>query len=59
MRTARTPQAEWRQALRGSVGTGAKENEARTKRIWAAGFHHVMPHSCLVGAMKLTKHLFP
>jgi hypothetical protein len=42
MRTARTLETEWRQVLRESVSTGAKEDESSTKRAWAAGFHHVM-----------------
>jgi hypothetical protein len=40
MRTARTLEAEWKQVLRGSVGTGAKEDRSSTGRVWAAGFHH-------------------
>ena len=28
-------------SLRGSVGTGTKEDEPSTVRVWAAGFHHV------------------
>jgi len=27
-------------SLRGSVGTGTKEDESSTGRVWAAGFHH-------------------
>jgi hypothetical protein len=41
MRTVRTLEAEWRQVLRGSVSTGAKEGESSTGRVWAAGFHRV------------------
>jgi hypothetical protein len=26
--------------VRGSVRTGAKEDESSTGRVWAAGFHH-------------------
>jgi hypothetical protein len=33
---------------------GTKEDESSTGCIWAAGFHHVMAHSCL----KLMNHLF-
>jgi hypothetical protein len=40
MPTARTLATEWRQVLRGSVGTGTKEDESSTGRVWAAGFHH-------------------
>jgi hypothetical protein len=47
MGTARTLEAEW-QILRGSVSTGAKEDESSTGRIWAAGFHHVTAGSRLV-----------
>jgi hypothetical protein len=41
MRTARTLEAEWRNVLRGSVSTGAKEDESSTGSVWAAGFQHV------------------
>jgi hypothetical protein len=41
MRTARTLEAEWRQVLRGSVGTGANEDDSSTGRVWATGFHPV------------------
>jgi hypothetical protein len=58
MGTARTLEAEWRQVLRGSVGTGAKEGESRTERLWAVGFHHVTARSHLAGVLKLTKCLF-
>jgi hypothetical protein len=40
------------------VSTEAKEDESSTGHIWAAGFHHVVPHCCLVGVLKLTNHLF-
>jgi hypothetical protein len=30
-------EAKWRQVLRGSVSTGAKEDESSTGRVWAAG----------------------
>jgi hypothetical protein len=30
-------EAEWRQFLRGSVSTGAKEDESSTGRVWAVG----------------------
>jgi hypothetical protein len=45
MRTARTLEAEWRQVLRGSVSTGAKENESSTVCVWTAGFHYVTARS--------------
>jgi hypothetical protein len=47
MRTAKTLEAELRHVLRGSVITGAKENESSTGSAWAAGFHHVMPDLAL------------
>jgi hypothetical protein len=58
MRTARTLEAEWRQVLRGSVSTGAKEDESSTGHIWAAGFHHVTASSRLADVLKLTNRLF-
>jgi hypothetical protein len=39
MRTAITLEAEWRQVLPGSVGTGKNEDEPSNGRVWAAGFH--------------------
>jgi hypothetical protein len=48
MRTARTLEAEWRKVLRGRVGTGAKEDESSTGRIWAVGFHNVRALSHVV-----------
>jgi len=32
-------------SLRGSVGTGTKEDESSTARVWAAGFHLVTARS--------------
>jgi hypothetical protein len=58
MRTARTLEAQWRQVLRGSVSTGAKEDESGTVRVWAAGFHHVTARSCLARVLKLINRLF-
>jgi hypothetical protein len=55
MRTVRTLEAEWRQVLRGSVSTGAKEGESNTGCVWAAGFHHVTARSRLVGVFKLNE----
>jgi hypothetical protein len=46
IRTVRTLEANW-QVLWGSVGTGTKEDESSTGRIWAAGFHHVRARSGL------------
>ena len=40
-------------SLQGSVGTGTKEDESSTGRIWAAGFHHVMVRSRLGRVLKL------
>ena len=34
-------------SLWGSVGTGTKEDESSTGRVWAAGFHHVTDRSRL------------
>jgi hypothetical protein len=45
MQTARTLDAEWRQVLRGSVSTGAKEDESSTGWVLATGFHHVTVRS--------------
>jgi hypothetical protein len=58
MRTARNLEAEWRQVLLGSVGTGTKEDESRTGRVWAAGFHHVTARSRLARVLKLMNSLF-
>jgi len=44
--------------LRGSVGTGKKEDEASTGGIWAAGFHHVTARSRLACIFKLMNCLF-
>jgi hypothetical protein len=40
MGTVRTLGAEWKQVLRVSVSTWAKEDESSTGRVWAAGFRH-------------------
>jgi hypothetical protein len=58
MRKARTLEAEWPQVLRGSVGTGVKEDESNTERIWASGFYHVMARSRLVRVLKIMSRLF-
>jgi hypothetical protein len=58
MRTARTLEAEWRQVLRGSVSTGAREDGSSTVRVWAAGFHHVTARSHLARVLKLMDRLF-
>jgi hypothetical protein len=44
MQTERTLEAEWRQVLQGSVGTGTKEDESNTGRVWADGFRYVTAH---------------
>jgi hypothetical protein len=44
--------------MRGSVSTGAKEDESGTGRVWAAGFHHVTAGSRLARVLKLTNRLF-
>jgi hypothetical protein len=58
MGTARTVEAQWRQVLRGSVSTGAKEGELSTGRVWAAGFHNFTARSRLAGVLKLMNRLF-
>jgi hypothetical protein len=58
LRLARTLEAEWRQVLRRSMGTGTKEHESSTGRICAAGFHHVKARSRLAHVLKLTNRLF-
>ena len=45
-------------SLREIVGTGTKEVEASTGRVWAAGFHHVTARSRLARVLKLVNRLF-
>ena len=45
-------------SLRGSVGTGTKEDESSTGRIWVVGFHHVMARSHSVCIVKLMNRIF-
>jgi len=45
-------------SLRGSVGTGTKEDESSTGRVWAAEFHHVTARSRLARVLKLVNRLF-
>jgi hypothetical protein len=45
-------------SLRGSVGTGTKEDESSNGRVWAAGFHHVTARSRLARVLKLVNRLF-
>jgi len=51
-------EAEWRQVLQESMGTGTKEDESSTGCVWAAGFHHVMARCRLVHILKLMNRLF-
>jgi hypothetical protein len=41
-----------------NMGTGTKEGESSTGRVWAAGFHHVTARSRLVRVLKLMNGLF-
>jgi hypothetical protein len=45
-------------SLRGSVGTGAKEEKSSTVRILDAGFHHVAARSGLARILKLMNRFF-
>jgi len=45
-------------SLRGSAGTGTKEDESSIGRVLAAGFHYVTARSHLVHVLKLLNHLF-
>jgi hypothetical protein len=45
-------------SLRGSVGTGKKEDKSSTGRVWAAVFHHVTARSGLLRVLKLMNRLF-
>jgi len=45
-------------SLRGSVGTGTKEDESSTGRFWAAGFRHVTARSRLARVLKLMNRVF-
>ena len=40
-------------SLPGRVGTGTKEDESSTGRVWAAGFHHVAVCSRLARVFRL------
>ena len=44
--------------LQGSVGTGTKEDESSTGRVWAAGFHRVTARSGLARDLELMNRLF-
>jgi hypothetical protein len=39
-------------SLWGSMGTGTKEGESSSGRVWAAGFHHVTARSHLACSLK-------
>jgi hypothetical protein len=58
MQTARKLKAEWRQDLRGSMSTVAKEDESSTAQVWAAGFNHVTARSRLADVLKPRNCLF-
>ena len=45
-------------SLRGSVGTGTKEDESSTGRVWANGFQHVTTRSRLSRVLKHMNRLF-
>ena len=45
-------------SMRGSMGTGTKEDEPTTGRVWAAGFHHVTARSRLALVLKLMNRSF-
>ena len=54
IRTARTLEEEWWVAsLPGSVGTGTKEDESSTGRVWADGFHNFTARSRLARVLNL------
>jgi hypothetical protein len=58
MQTASTLEAKWWQVLRGSVGTGTKEDELSIGRVWAAEFHDVTARSRLARDLKRMNRLF-
>ena len=53
IRTARTLEAECWQVCGEAWGTGTKEGEPSTERVWAAAFHHVTARSRLARVLKL------
>jgi hypothetical protein len=53
LRTARNLEVECCQVLRGSVSTGAEDDESSTGRVCTAGFHHVTARSSLARVLKL------
>jgi hypothetical protein len=58
VRTERTLEEEWRQVLQGSTSTGAEKDESSTRRVWAAGFHHVTARTRLARVLELMNCLF-
>jgi len=58
IRTATSLEAELRVSSRVRVGTGTKEDESSTGRVWAAGFGHVTARSRLASVLKLMNRLF-
>jgi len=45
-------------SLPGSDGTGTKEDESSTGRVWAARFHHITARSRLPCVLKRMSRLF-
>jgi len=45
-------------SLRGSAGTGKKEDKSSTGHVWAAAFHHVTARSHLAHIFELMNRLF-
>jgi len=45
-------------SLRGIAGTGTKEDESSTGRVWAAGFHHVTVRSGLARVLKFMNRIY-
>jgi hypothetical protein len=40
------------------MGTGTKEDESSTGRVWAVGFHYVTARSRLAGVLELMNRFF-
>jgi hypothetical protein len=53
MQTIRMLEAEWKQLMWGSTGTGKEEDESSIGSVWAAGFHHVTARSHLECVLKI------
>ena len=45
-------------SLQGSMGTGTKEDESSTGRVWSAGFRHVTARCHVARIFKLMNPLF-